>query len=71
MIHPFDLNTFNAYERLLALPDPPDLPRRGHVAVCAGEVNRRATRYPYILTGWLQRHYLAVDGDEISEQEPT
>jgi len=69
MLQPFDPSSFDAFERLLAKPDPPDLPRRGHVRVCEGEPNRRATRYPHILTGWLQRHYMDVDGEGWLEEQ--
>lgn len=69
MLQPFNVATFNAYERLLALPDPPDLPRRAHVRLCDGEPHRRATRYPRILIGWLQHHYMDVDGDGWLEQQ--
>lgn len=69
MIHPFDVDTFNAYEQILAQADPPDLPRRAHVRICDGDPNRRATRYPHILTGWLQRHYMDVDGEN-GESQP-
>lgn len=62
MMQPFDLVAFNAYERLLKMPDPPDLPRRGHVLTCDGEPNRRETMYPHLLRRWLQHHYLTVDG---------
>lgn len=65
MIQPFDLATFNAYERLLALPDPPEMQgRRGHVRTVEGKPNRRQTIVPGMLTGWLQHHYLLVDGEE-------
>ena len=59
-----DLVRFNAVVRLLAQPDPPDLPRRGHVFRCEGDPNRRSTRLPGILMGWLQRRHLDVDIEE-------
>lgn len=61
----FNLHTFNAYERLLRLPDPPDLPRRAHVHRCDGDPLRRLTRLPRLLTAWLQFHYLEVDLEDL------
>ena len=55
---------FDAYARLLARPDPSDLPRRAHVARCEGDPNRRATRFPAIFMGWLQRRHLETDFPE-------
>ena len=52
---------YEAFVRLLAQPDPADLPRRRHVLRCAGDPDRRAARLPGILTAWLQRRHLAVD----------
>lgn len=60
----FDPVCFEAFERLLAQPDPADLPRRTHVYRCEGDPNRRATRLPGILMAWLQRRHLAIDIDE-------
>jgi hypothetical protein len=51
----------DAFVRLLAQPDPRDLPRRSHVYRCAGDPDRRSTRLPGILRGWLQRRHLSVD----------
>jgi hypothetical protein len=64
MMHSFDAASLDAFARLLAQPDPRDLPRRGHVRLCEGDPNRRATRYPAILMGWLQRRHLGVDAEE-------
>jgi hypothetical protein len=64
MMHRFDAASLDAFARLLARPDPRDLPRRGHVRRCEGDPNRRATRFPGILMGWLQRRYLEVDVEE-------
>jgi hypothetical protein len=64
MIRRFDPACYDAFAQLLARPDPPDLPRRAHVFRCAGDPNRRATRLPTILMGWLQRRHLAVDAEE-------
>jgi hypothetical protein len=60
----FDPVSFDAFSRLLARPDPPDLPRRAHVFRCPGDPSRRATRLPAILMGWLQRRCLDVDAEE-------
>lgn len=67
MMQPFDPTSYDAYARLLALPDPPEMPRRAHIAVYAGAPNRRMTLFPHLLNRWLQHHYLAVDGED---QEP-
>ena len=55
---------FEAMARLLDQPDPMDLPRRSHVYRCLGDPNRRTTRFPEILMGWLQRRYLEIDVEE-------
>ena len=64
MMQTFDPECFDAFARLLARPDPKDLPRRAHVYRCAGEPNRRTTRLPTILMGWLQRRHLEIDIEE-------
>ena len=64
MIQAFDSETLNDFARLLARSDPRDLPRRGHVYRYEGDPNRRATRLPGILMGWLQRRYLEIDVEE-------
>ena len=61
MMQTFDPTCLEAFARLLARPDPTDLPKRAHVYRCAGDPNRRATRLPGILMGWLQRRHLEVD----------
>ena len=53
--------SYDAFVRLMARPDPRDLPRRAHVHRCEGDPDRRATRLPPILMGWLQRRYLEND----------
>ncbi len=61
----FDPACFDAFSRLLAQPDPGDLPRRGHVLRCEGDPNRRATRLPSVLMGWLQQRWVKeLDGEE-------
>lgn len=64
MLHTFDPLSLEAFERLLARPDPRDLPRRAHALRCEGEANRRSTRLPPILMGWLQRRLLETDAEE-------
>ena len=61
MMQTFDPARVTALERLLARADPADLPRRAHVYRCMGDPDRRETRLPGILTGWLQRRHLDVD----------
>ena len=60
----FDPECFDAFTRLLAQPDPWDLPRRTHVHRFEGDPDRRATRLPGILMGWLQRRHLEADVEE-------
>jgi len=55
MMHTFDPVSFNAFARLLAQPDPTDLPRRANVRRCDGDPNRRATCLPAIHVVWLRR----------------
>lgn len=64
MMQTFDPVCFDAFARLLARPDPGDLPRRAHVYRCEGDPNRRATRLPAILMGWMQRRHLEIDVEE-------
>ena len=64
MLQIIDPVRFDAFVRLLAQPDPPDLPHRGHVQRCEGDPNRRATRLPKILMGWLQERHLRIDDEE-------
>ena len=59
-----DPASFDALARLLSRPDPADLPRRAHVYRYDGDPDRRATRFPGILMGWLQRRHLAIDVEE-------
>ena len=54
----YDPVSYDAFVRLMARPDPKDLPRRAHVHRFKGDPDRRATRFPAILMGWLQRRYL-------------
>lgn len=51
----FASTSFDAYTRLLAQPDPTDLPRRAHVCRYEGDPNRRDTTRPGIATAWRQR----------------
>jgi hypothetical protein len=64
MMQTVDPERFNAFVRLMAQPDPADLPRRAHVLHYPGDPDRRATRLPGILMAWLQRRYLDVDLDD-------
>jgi hypothetical protein len=60
----FDPVRFDAFARLLAQPDPKDLPRRTHALQYEGDPNRRATRLHTILMGWRQRRFLEIDVEE-------
>lgn len=64
MMQVFDPVSFNAFARLLAQPDPADLPRRAHTVSCAGDPKRRVTRLPAILMAWLQRRHLESEVEE-------
>lgn len=64
MMQIVDPARFDAFVQLLAQPDPSDLPHRGHVWRCEGDPDRRTTRLPGILSGWLQRRHLQVDVEE-------
>jgi hypothetical protein len=64
MMQVFDPVCLDAFARLLARPDPKDLPRRTHIPRCEGDPDRRATRLPGILMGWLQRRHLEIDMEE-------
>jgi hypothetical protein len=64
MTRALDPTRLDAFARLLARPDPRDLPRRAHVYRYEGDPDRRATRLPGILMGWLQRRHLDVDVEE-------
>jgi hypothetical protein len=64
-MQPIDQVCFDAFARLLARPDPPDLPRRGNTCRCEGDPDRRATRLPGILMASLQRRCLEVDVEEL------
>lgn len=64
MMQTFDPACLDAFARMLARPDPADLPRRAHVYRCEGDPNRRTTRLPGILMGWLQRRHLEIDVEE-------
>lgn len=64
MVQIIDPVRLDAYQRMLAQPDPSDLPHRGRVLRCAGDPNRRATRMQPVLMAWLQEHYMEVDVEE-------
>jgi len=61
MINTFDPVRLEAFTRLLARPDPRSLPRRTHAYRWEGDPDRRVTRLPAIMMGWLQRRYLDTD----------
>jgi len=63
-MHTFDPVRFEAFASLLARPDPTGLPRRAHALRLEGDPDRRVTRVPAILMGWLQRRHLEIDFEE-------
>jgi hypothetical protein len=64
VIQAFDPKCLAAFERLLAEPDPPEMPRRAHVQPYGGDPERRVTRLPIILMSWLQRRHLEQDRED-------
>lgn len=64
MLYTVDTQRLEAFEELLARPDPKDLPRRAHVLRCSGDPARQGTRLPPILMAWLQRRCLDIDGED-------
>lgn len=64
MIQVIDPKRFDAFVQLMSMPDPADLPHRGHVLRYEGDPDRRATRLPRIIMGWLQRRHLDSDVEE-------
>jgi hypothetical protein len=64
MIQIFDPQRLDAYEQLLARPQPRGLPRGSHVYHWAGDPDRRTTRLPAIMMAWLQRRHLEIDADD-------
>ena len=64
MMRTIDPVHLDAFAKMLALPDPTDLPRRAHVCRYDGDPDRRTTRYPQILMNWLQQRHLETDRDE-------
>jgi hypothetical protein len=61
LIHTFDPVRFDAFARLLARPDPAGLPRRAHAFRWEGDPDRRVTRLPGIMMGWLQRREIDIE----------
>jgi len=64
LMQAFNPVSLEAFEQLLARPDPRDLPRRAHILRWEGEPNRRSTRLLPIVMGWLQRRFLETDIEE-------
>lgn len=65
MIQVIDPKRFDAFVQLMSLPDPVDLPHRGHVLRCEGDPDRRATRLPRIIMGWMQNRHLQNDVEDV------
>ena len=64
VIQAIDPSCLAAFERLLAIPDPPEMPRRAHMRPYGGDPERRRTRLPLILMSWLQRRHMERDRDD-------
>jgi hypothetical protein len=59
-----DPGRVEAFAKLLASPQPADLPRGGQVRRWDGDPDRRATRLPAMIMAWLQYRHLEVDAEE-------
>ena len=64
MFQTFDPVRVDALAKLLASPQPADLPRGGQVHRWDGDPDRRTTRLPAIIMGWLQYRHLEIDAEE-------
>jgi len=64
MFQTFDPWRVDAFAKLLASPQPADLPRGAQVHRWDGDPDRRTTRLPAIIMGWLQHRHLANDAEE-------
>ena len=64
MMRTFDPERLRVFERILARPLPRHLPRGGQIHRWDGDPDRRTTRLPGIIMGWLQRRHLETDADE-------
>jgi hypothetical protein len=64
MFQSFESRRVDAFARLLAKPQPADLPRGGQVHRYDGDPDRRVTRLPAIIMGWLQHRHLELDAEE-------
>lgn len=64
MFQTYDPVRVDAYEKLLASPQPADLPRGGQVHRWDGDPDRRVSRLPAIMMAWLQRRHLDTDVGE-------
>ena len=64
MSQTFDPRRVDAFARLLASPQPADLPRGGQVHRWDGEPDRRTTRLPAMIMAWLQHRHFEVDAEE-------
>lgn len=54
---------YRAFMKLLDLPDPADLPHRGHVWTQPGDPQRMERRMPALMMRWLQYRLLAQTED--------
>lgn len=64
MTQTFDPERLEAFEQILARPLPLNLPPGGQILCWDGDPDRRTTRLPGILMGWLQRRHLETDAEE-------
>jgi hypothetical protein len=64
MFQTFDPGRVDAFAKLLASPQPADLPRGGQVHRWDGDPDRRTTRLPAMMMRWLQHRHLEVDAEE-------
>ena len=64
MFQTLDPRRVDAFAKLLASPHPADLPPGGQVHRYDGDPDRRVTRLPAIIMGWLQHRHLELDAEE-------
>jgi hypothetical protein len=64
MMQTFDPARLSVFEQILARPLPRNLALGGQIHRWDGDPDRRTTRLPGILMGWLQRRHLETDADE-------
>lgn len=57
----YDPERYQLFAELLSMPDPADLPHRGHAWTCEGRADRRKTVLQPLVVTWLQHRHLNAD----------